>query len=145
MSYMVKPGPMPPVEHKKVESKKLHKLGRFPKLRAAGAAGKAFSLGMPSIDGKETFFEDVFNVVSHLYPCVRPCIPLSPHMQRNSDQSNHNASPARPNVIAGNTGSRSVWSTSRGKDTTNPEGWVGPPWQKYKDHRKTENRHIKFI
>ena len=69
MSYMVKPGPMPPGEHKKVESKKLHKLGRFPKLRAAGAAGKAFSLGMPSIDGKETFFEDVFNVVSHLYRC----------------------------------------------------------------------------
>ena len=50
-NYMVKPGPMPPGEHNKVESKKLHKLGRFPKLRAAGhaagaacAAGKAFSL-----------------------------------------------------------------------------------------------------
>ena len=45
--YMVKPGPMPPPENNKVESKKLHKLGRFPKLRAAGpaagAAGKAFS------------------------------------------------------------------------------------------------------
>ena len=41
--YMVKPGPMPPREHNKVESKKFHKLGRFPKLRAAGAAGKAFS------------------------------------------------------------------------------------------------------
>ena len=27
--YMVKPGPMPPGEHNKVESKKLHKLG-FP-------------------------------------------------------------------------------------------------------------------
>ena len=31
--YMVKPGPMPPGEHNKVESKILHKLGRFPKLR----------------------------------------------------------------------------------------------------------------
>ena len=31
---MVKPGPMPPREHNKVESKKLHKLGRFPKLCA---------------------------------------------------------------------------------------------------------------
>ena len=31
--YMVKPGPMPPGEHDKVESKKLHKLGSFPKLR----------------------------------------------------------------------------------------------------------------
>ena len=42
--YMVKPGPMPPGEHNKVESKKLHKLGRFPKLRAVErAAGKAFS------------------------------------------------------------------------------------------------------
>ena len=44
---MVKPDPMPPREHNKVESKKPHKLGRFPKLRvagrAAGAAGKAFS------------------------------------------------------------------------------------------------------
>ena len=44
---MVKPGPKPPGEHNKVESKKLHKLGRFPKLRAAGhaagATGKAFS------------------------------------------------------------------------------------------------------
>ena len=38
---MVKPGPIAPGEHNKVESKKLHKLGRFPKLRAAG---KAFSL-----------------------------------------------------------------------------------------------------
>ena len=38
--YMVKPGPKPPGEHNKVESKKLHKLGRFPKLRAAR---KAFS------------------------------------------------------------------------------------------------------
>ena len=28
--YMVKLGPMPPGEHNKVESKKLHKLGRFP-------------------------------------------------------------------------------------------------------------------
>ena len=37
--YMVKPGPMPPGEHNKVESKKLHKLGRFPKLRAAGPQG----------------------------------------------------------------------------------------------------------
>ena len=38
----------PPGEHNRVESKKLHKLGRFPKLRAAGratgAAGKAFSM-----------------------------------------------------------------------------------------------------
>ena len=46
--YMVKLGPMPPGEHNKVESKKLHKLGRFPKLRAAGraagAAGKSFSI-----------------------------------------------------------------------------------------------------
>ena len=46
--YMVKPGPKHPGEHNKVESKKLNKLGRFPKLRAAervaGAAGKAFSL-----------------------------------------------------------------------------------------------------
>ena len=41
--YMVKPGTMPPGEHNKVEYKKLQKLGRFPKLRAAGAAGKAFS------------------------------------------------------------------------------------------------------
>ena len=41
--YMVKPGPMPPGGHSKVESKKLHKLGRFPKLRATSAAGKAFS------------------------------------------------------------------------------------------------------
>ena len=40
--YMVKPGPKPPGEHK-VESKKLHKLGKFPKLRAAGVGGKAFS------------------------------------------------------------------------------------------------------
>ena len=31
--YMVKPGPMPSGEHNKVESKKLHKLGRFPKRR----------------------------------------------------------------------------------------------------------------
>ena len=38
--YMAKPDPKPPGEHNKVESKKLHKLGRFPKLRAAG---KAFS------------------------------------------------------------------------------------------------------
>ena len=38
--YMVKPGPKPPGEHNKVESKKLHKLDRFPNLRAAG---KAFS------------------------------------------------------------------------------------------------------
>ena len=42
--YMVKPGPKPPGEHDKVESKILHKLGRFPKLRAAGAVGKAFSM-----------------------------------------------------------------------------------------------------
>ena len=49
--YMVKPGPKPPGEHNKVECKKHHKSGRFPKLRAAGraagravgAAGKAFS------------------------------------------------------------------------------------------------------
>ena len=41
---MVKPGLKPPGEHNKVESKKLHKLGRFPKLRAAGrTARKAFS------------------------------------------------------------------------------------------------------
>ena len=41
---MVKPGPKPPGEHNKVESKKLHKLGRFPNLRAAGrTARKAFS------------------------------------------------------------------------------------------------------
>ena len=39
--YMVKPGPIASGEHNKVESKKLHKLGRFPKLRAAE---KAFSL-----------------------------------------------------------------------------------------------------
>ena len=46
--YMAKPGTKPPGEHNKVESKKLHKLGRFPTLHAAGraarAAGKAFSL-----------------------------------------------------------------------------------------------------
>ena len=36
--YMVKPSPMPPGEPNKVESKKLHKLGRFPKLRAVGRA-----------------------------------------------------------------------------------------------------------
>ena len=42
--YMVKQGPMPPGEHNKVESKKLHKLGRFPNLRAAMRdAGNAFS------------------------------------------------------------------------------------------------------
>ena len=45
--YMVKPGPKPPGEHNKVEYKKLHKLGKFPELRAAGraagAAGKASS------------------------------------------------------------------------------------------------------
>ena len=42
---MVKAGPMPRGDHNKVESEKLHKLGRFPKLRAAGrAAGKAFSM-----------------------------------------------------------------------------------------------------
>ena len=35
------PIPFAPGEHNKVESKKLHKLGRFPKLRAAG---KTFSL-----------------------------------------------------------------------------------------------------
>ena len=43
---MVKPGPKPPEEHNKVESKKLHKLDRFPRLRAAGpasAAREAFS------------------------------------------------------------------------------------------------------
>ena len=44
---MVKPGPMPPGEHNKVESIKPHKLGKFPKMRAAGratiAAGKDFS------------------------------------------------------------------------------------------------------
>ena len=39
--YMVKPGPKLPGEHIKVESKKLHKLGRFPKLHAVG---KQFSL-----------------------------------------------------------------------------------------------------
>ena len=39
--YIVKPGPIAPGEHNKVESKKLHKLGKFPKLRTAG---KAFSL-----------------------------------------------------------------------------------------------------
>ena len=32
--YMVKPGPKPPGEHNKMESKTFHKLGRFPKLRA---------------------------------------------------------------------------------------------------------------
>ena len=37
---MVKRGLMPPGEHNKVESKKLHKFGTFPKLRAAR---KAFS------------------------------------------------------------------------------------------------------
>ena len=50
--YMVKPGPKPPGEHNEVESKTLHKLGRFPKLRTvgratgrtAGAAGNAFSM-----------------------------------------------------------------------------------------------------
>ena len=45
--YMVKTAPMPAREHNKVGSKKLHKLGGFPKLRAAGraarATGKAFS------------------------------------------------------------------------------------------------------
>ena len=42
--YMIKPGPKPPGEHNKVESKMLHKLGGFPKLRAAAsAARKAFS------------------------------------------------------------------------------------------------------
>ena len=45
--YMVKPSPMPPGEHNKVESKKLHKLGGFSKLCAAGAARKAFSVSMP--------------------------------------------------------------------------------------------------
>ena len=40
---MVEPGAKPPREHNKVESKKLHKLGRFPKLCPVGrAAGKAF-------------------------------------------------------------------------------------------------------
>ena len=44
--YMVEPGPKPPGEHNKVESKKLHKLGMFPKLCPVGrAAGKAFSRG----------------------------------------------------------------------------------------------------
>ena len=38
--YMVKRCPMPPGEHNKVESKKLHKLGWFSKLHAAGRAGK---------------------------------------------------------------------------------------------------------
>ena len=50
--YMVKQGPMPPGVHNKVESKKLHKLGRFPKLRAAsaaGAVGKAFSLWVKTL------------------------------------------------------------------------------------------------
>ena len=48
--YMVKPGLMPPGEHNKVESKKLHKLGKFPKLRAAGrAAEKAFSKCAPLV------------------------------------------------------------------------------------------------
>ena len=42
--YMAKPGPMPPGEHDKVESKKLHKLGRFPKLHATSATGKALSM-----------------------------------------------------------------------------------------------------
>ena len=45
--YMAKPDPKPPGEHNKVESKTLHKLGKIPKLRAAGraasAARKAFS------------------------------------------------------------------------------------------------------
>ena len=41
--YMVQLGTKPPGEHNKVESKMLHKLGRFPKLRAARAARKAFS------------------------------------------------------------------------------------------------------
>ena len=39
--YIVKPGPMPPGEHNKVESKKLHKLGKFPKLRATGRRRKS--------------------------------------------------------------------------------------------------------
>ena len=39
--YMVKLGPKPPREHNKVESKKLHKLGRLPKLRVAGRAARA--------------------------------------------------------------------------------------------------------
>ena len=48
-NYMVKPGSMPPGEHNKVESKKLHKLGKFPKLRAASARGKAFSNASPNM------------------------------------------------------------------------------------------------
>ena len=47
--YMVEPGAKPSGEHNILESKKPHKLGRFPKLhaagRTAGAAGKAFSVG----------------------------------------------------------------------------------------------------
>ena len=47
-----KSGPKPPAEHNKVESKKVQKIGRFPKLRAAGSAAggakKAFSKpGLP--------------------------------------------------------------------------------------------------
>ena len=48
--YIVKPGPMPPGEHDKVECKTLHKLGGFPKLHAAGAAQKPFSQAPQSTD-----------------------------------------------------------------------------------------------
>ena len=42
---MVKPGPMPPGEHNKVDYKKLHKLHGFPNYAPQGAVGKAFSWG----------------------------------------------------------------------------------------------------
>ena len=46
---MVKPGPMPAGEHNKVESKRLLKFGRFPKLRATlRAAGRAARAKKPS-------------------------------------------------------------------------------------------------
>ena len=41
--YIKGPYYVPPGERNNVESKKIHKLGRFPKLRATCAAGKAFS------------------------------------------------------------------------------------------------------
>ena len=41
---MVKTGPKPPGERNKVESKKLHKLGKFPKLRATGRAVEKHAL-----------------------------------------------------------------------------------------------------
>ena len=63
--YMVKPGPIAPGQHNKVESKKHHKLGRFPKLRAAG---KVFSLFLFFFGSRLRIEISVGRVTQKAYP-----------------------------------------------------------------------------